>query len=104
MKNGTNNEYRVVTTERLPGGAEMPVAVFPPLSEPGLSRVAAVERIDFVLAMYAANLADYPPNGGALPRELLPEGKARMKVVGDQAARDMYRTRGGARQMSGAVR
>lgn len=84
-----DNGYRIVTTERLKDRTERFVSSWPPLNEPALDRPAAIERLDDRLKWWELARVDYPADGGGLPWELLPTGRARMKVVTDERAREM---------------
>lgn len=92
----TDNCYRVVTMVRDANRVEHVKSVFPPLNEPAVTRDAALERMDVVLTVMnvARQLSetepDWPKYGpDTLAFELLPTGKARMKVVTDEQARDL---------------
>lgn len=90
MSNPTG--YRVVTTERMTGGFEQTVSIFPPVNEPSISRKAATDRLDAVLigCDHMRRKFGLLPGEDTLTAQLLPTGRARMKVVTDEQARKAY--------------
>lgn len=92
----TDKGYRVVTTERGRDRVEQVKSVFPPLNEPAVTREAAMERMDVVLTVMntarqlSATEPNWPEYGpDTLAFELLPTGRARMRVVTNEQAHDL---------------